>query len=811
MSADPCGCGCCAPAALAAPQLVSNPPGLPAIGYRIGTYATFREALIEQLGASLALQALSTREPSDYALTFLDSWAYIADILTFYNERTINEAFVRTAKLRDSVVRLAAMVGYDPSPGLAATAPLAFIAQPPASFTLKAGARVQSVPAPGDNSPPVKFETLADVRLSAALSELPIQGPFKPINSLAAGSSGGSLQPGAAPPPGLRPGAQLTAWSPGSGVVELKTVAQLGAAAISWTPALTNAASNLSVTTKTVHVFGYDAPSTFIGSELVSGNVNLKQLSSGTPGQTLGGVTIPYDYKLAAGTTTVDLDAEYPDLQVGDQVLIASPSAGHTVRATITKLTSEAALFGPKQATVTQVTLSPGTPAIADRRAVELHVLTGDVPLFGFELPTQITGNHVFAQLPVDAAPVENQAVVFGDATGTTVQTTVVAANQATILPDHLKLTLLPGLATPLDAASATMRANLVPASQGETVTGELLGSGDASIPGQRFPLAKPPVTRIPHPGSPHGGQSTLVVRVGGVQWTEREWMYGAGADDHVYVVEIDDDGKHYVRFGDGVIGARLPSGAHVEAEYRTGLGTAGNVATGALKVPLTRPKGLQSVSNPIAAAGGADPETLDEARANAPNTVRTFERIVSLQDVEDQARENALVAKAHAAWIMVGTDLGVGLTVAGPGGAQLGTDQLRELRADLDARRDHNRPLQIVGYKPLALGITVRLIATEADLKPEDVAAAAQRALLGHFAFDVRQFGQTVHLSEVFTATQSATGVLGVDVDELTLVDPAQRAAHLLSSDPVQVRIDLAPDELATLAVGGLAVILAS
>jgi hypothetical protein len=127
MSADPCGCACCEPPVPPAPGTVFNPPGLPAVEYRIGTYGSFREALVEAMARKLALRDLTTRDDSDYAIALLDGWAYLADILTFYSERTINESFLRTARLRDSVMRLGAMVGYDPSPGLAATAPLAFL------------------------------------------------------------------------------------------------------------------------------------------------------------------------------------------------------------------------------------------------------------------------------------------------------------------------------------------------------------------------------------------------------------------------------------------------------------------------------------------------------------------------------------------------------------------------------------------------------------------------------------------------------------------------------------------------------------
>jgi len=58
-----------------------------------------------------------------------------------------------------------------------------------------------------------------------------------------------------------------------------------------------------------------------------------------------------------------------------------------------------------------------------------------------------------------------------------------------------------------------------------------------------------------------------------------------------------------------------------------------------------------------------------------------------------------------------------------------------------------------------------------------------------------------------VFVVAQGTTGVIGADVDELTLTDPAELAAHMLSADPIQDRIDLAPTELATLAATDLTV----
>ena len=59
------------------------------------------------------------------------------------------------------------------------------------------------------------------------------------------------------------------------------------------------------------------------------------------------------------------------------------------------------------------------------------------------------------------------------------------------------------------------------------------------------------------------------------------------------------------VTFGDGVRGARLPSGVNnVRATYRQGLGREGNVDAEKLTQLMTRPLGLKSVSNPLAGRG---------------------------------------------------------------------------------------------------------------------------------------------------------------------------------------------------------------
>ena len=154
------------------------------------------------------------------------------------------------------------------------------------------------------------------------------------------------------------------------------------------------------------------------------------------------------------------------------------------------------------------------------------------------------------------------------------------------------------------------------------------------------------------------------------MRWEETPTLFGRGPGERVYTLRRDDEGATVVRFGDGRTGARLPTGrGNVVAGYRAGLGTDGRVRAGTLTNPRTRPVGLRRVTNPGPASGGADPEAADQTRASAPNTVRTFGRVVSLRDFEDAALQVAGVGKARAAAVWDGEEQVVQLTVAGDEG----------------------------------------------------------------------------------------------------------------------------------------------
>jgi hypothetical protein len=324
--------------------------------------------------------------------------------------------------------------------------------------------------------------------------------------------------------------------------------------------------------------------------------------------------------------------------------------------------------------------------------------------------------------------------------------------------------------------------ANVVHATHGETVT-EVLGSGVASVPNQRFPLKKPPLTYVSAP-TPGGVASTLEVRVNRVRWDEAPSLYEAEADDEVYTVRLDDEARADVIFGDGERGARVPSGnANVTATYRSGIGPDGEVEAGTLTLLRTIPLGIRGATNPVAAGGAGGPEQLANARRSAPLTVLTFERIVSLADFEDFARTFPGIGKALADPVPVGGREAVFVTVAGATGGLPGGDVLEHLIGAIGAATDQSQSFQAGAFAQRFFTVHARLVVDPRRIDDE-VRMAVEQRLRAAFGFDQRELAQSVTPSEVVARIHEVEGVLGVDLE--TLAEYTEDGAPPSTGQPV-------------------------
>ncbi len=440
-----------------------------------------------------------------------------------------------------------------------------------------------------------------------------------------------------------------------------------------------------------------------------------------------------------------------------------------------------------------------------DMRTMQVYELSAPpLNLWNLGFADTIAGNSVCILGSAPAALAPGRPVLLDDAAGQPQLIELVSVQGQDLDGDGdvdaSILTLANDLARNLDTWTAVLYGNVAEATHGETVANEVIGSGDASAAFQTFRLAKSPVTHVPDPSAPAGAADTVHVSVSGIKWKHARTLYGRKGDETLFTSEVGADGSESVSFGDGVNGARLPSGqGNVIATYRKGLGPDGNVPRMTLTTLLDKPLGLKSVINPGPAYGGADPAGSNDIRAAAPSSVRTFDRIVALADFENAALEYAGVARAFARMAWDVDDEAVRLTVAGPGGDPLSSQVKSALAAYLDNRRDPNRKLVIQDVTQIPIQVIATVRASPGH-PADQVATAAGVALATGLSFDKLTIGQPIRLSEVYALLQNVPGVLSAEVTRLNFKRASDAQSHHAGSDPVQTSLAIQPDEIAHL-----------
>ncbi|WP_042403378.1 putative baseplate assembly protein [Streptacidiphilus carbonis] len=327
-----------------------------------------------------------------------------------------------------------------------------------------------------------------------------------------------------------------------------------------------------------------------------------------------------------------------------------------------------------------------------------------------------------------------------------------------------------------------------------ETVRDEALGES-TGLPGQRLRLARAPVV---------GDTPPLHLQVaendGWTDWEAVPHFAASGPGDRHFTLDTATGELAFgtaVREPDGSLrqyGAVPPKGAVIRARrYRTGGGRAGNVARGAIQVVRNSVPYVSEVVNREAATGGVDAETVAEAKARAPITLRAQDRAVTLRDYEELARraapETARITclegdpdehGAHAVRVLV-----VPQAVADAGG-HLRFEQLVPGDALLGRITQYLDDRRLIGTRlavgpPYYQGVTV--VATVHAFRGTDADRVRRQAhdalyrhldpLTGGSHGTGWPFGRPVQSGEIFAVLQRVPGVELVDQVLLHPADP--------------------------------------
>ena len=843
MTTDDCGCGHddLAP-------VTANPPGQTVLRRRVSVHGAalgrMRAELAEGAeGRDKQLRTLAQHPTDDPAVALLDAWAVVVDVVSFYTERIVQEGFLRPATERRSVRELARTLGYELRPGVAAQVELAFDAETaegaPETVLVPRSTPVQSVP--GQDELPQIFETSDDLEVRGEWNRMPARGTVTQTYQL--GTDAIWLR---GPTTSVRtgdpvlvvgeeriryaqvPDKERTDAMDGHGETWdfriVRDVEPEPAGHPGWTllrlgrpmgyranrPLVAQESPTVHTFTDRTRLFGHNAPDPSLlvteagappGSEPADGDGD-----AGTRDQ------LVWKGFAMDRTSRLDLDGDHPGAVVGSWVVLEQSNYSEAL------LVEEMAADGLAKwglagaVTRLQIDLDDNLDRF-DRRRAKVHLASEQLP--ADDAPLSVLGGTDSLELAVTdpLLPEGRLVLVVGDDPVTDERVveavTVTSCVHAPGSP-WMQVTFDRELAHSYRADTLAVRGNVVPATHGESVA-QALGSGDGRVAFAEFLPRRGPLTHV-RAAVPSGTRAELVVRVDDVAWTEVPSLDGAGPHDRVYVVRAEEDGVTRVVFGDGVHGARPPTGSeNVSAAYRVGIGAPGAVRPDQVSLLTRRPLGIREVVNEAPAHDWAPAETLEDARTNAPLRVRTLDRAVSVADHEDFARGYAGVGPARADLVWDGRAGIVLVTLLGVAAAEPSPGLLADVERALTDARDPGTALAVRAGEVLGFGVEIE-IAHDPAYERDTVEAAVRAALDAALGPPARALAAPVTAAEVLVLVRGVAGVRACTIPRLKDparpgTDPDLLVAEAGRFEPTGADPGLRPAQLRALTPGAVAV----
>lgn len=733
------------------------PAGLSALPRQLAGFPEYRLAMLRDIPVYAPLEQWRARGRDDLGIMLLEMWAYVLDILGFYDERIANESYLRTAVLRPSLRKLVELIGYQARPALGASVVLAAVADGnrPVVLPPRTGFRSDAF----DGEPPQVFETEVEHIIHSLKNEWTlgevrdqgVSGDFL-LDPATARISTGQLA--------------LLRWTHDGSI---KQSARL-VVRVSRIEALDGNAY-----LKVEFHSPPDLDSLGIGaveilSPSLSASLNLTPRASLT---SMASLNLAKNIEIMQ--ETMILDSVYPQIGEKDSIIIQRGNELHA--ATIVSVGREdvtvSTVNGAPTIPATRITIDPALPSeqwssSPERLRIHLGMVSAgrltriakthlDVTDF---IPHGVPIEGLAEPIPELVAKPSELFLVDSQDNGTLAKGSVDIDSKGKAKV-HLANNSIPF--DPLLRTPVTVFGNLVRATRGESVFNEVLGSGDASQAFQSFIIDNNPLTYLNDPSVPNGRRSTLEVRVTGIKWNEVPSFFGAGPQDEVYIVRQNDEQESVVTFGDGHRGARLPTGIdNVTATYRFGAGAAKPPA-GAIG-QLARPvEGVRRMMNPIDAGGGADADRPRDIRRNAPNNALILGRAVSVQDFESLARKFGGVINAQVEWAWDEACQGAVVKVWFISDGGKIADQLR---AFLIGQADPTTPLvaEEALAMPSEIGIDLEIDPRfNAQIIVEQVKQALINPEIGILALENIPIGCPLFRSRIFDAVLSVEGTRSV------------------------------------------------
>lgn len=311
-----------------------------------------------------------------------------------------------------------------------------------------------------------------------------------------------------------------------------------------------------------------------------------------------------------------------------------------------------------------------------------------------------------------------------------------------------------------------------VKATQGTTVSNEKIGTSTGEV-NQIFELAKSPVI-----------EGSVTILVGSVTYTRVPYLIDYNNSDPVFSTYTNSENTTFIVFGDNISGRVPPVNAEIFATYRIGGGAVGNVGANTISYIITNGASGLTVKNQYidatdsgAASGGADRESTDAIRVNAPSSLRSLDRAVSTADyaalaVKGGASKAVAVANVYTSVTVYMAPFGdKGVTGDGVTPSTTFNNLKTTISSYLIDKIPANTTVtfQPPRYVDTLLDATVTCLP---QYKQSIIQANVTAALDQLFDIDNVVFADRISINDVTSAINSVEGVAYVEMEKLTRSD---------------------------------------
>lgn len=236
---------------------------------------------------------------------------------------------------------------------------------------------------------------------------------------------------------------------------------------------------------------------------------------------------------------------------------------------------------------------------------------------------------------------------------------------------------------------------------------------------------------------------------------------------DKVYKVEIDEQTRPYIKFGDGQFSMKPEYNATIEASYSLTYGSAGNIATNNF---TTVPQGIQAIDNKITinnvipATGGSDYETFNMLKNHIPLSIKTLGVAITKEDFEAIAKMVGGVDKAYANYVC---GRYVEIYITPDGGGEASSALLDSVEKTISKSKVITTSIEVLSTHKSQVFLDITITGKK-SFKSNDISNQVKKALTTAYDYNNSDINKPVRLSDIYALVDNQSMVDYLTINKL-------------------------------------------